>query len=774
MMQLRNINRLWPKRIALIGNHLPRQCGIATFTTDLLEALVSEAGGVECYAVVMNDTPHGYNYPDRVRFEVDQMSLASHSLAADFLNMNNVDVACLQHEYGIFGGQDGAYILKMIDNLRMPIVTTLHTVLQEPSPSQLNVMRHIAQTSDRLVVMAHKAKQILKEIYDVSEKKIAIIPHGIPDVPFVDPNYYKDQFGVEGRKVLLTFGLLSPNKGIEYMIDALPDIIKKHPETVYMILGKTHPHVKENHGEEYRLSLQRRARQLGVDEHIVFHNRFVGLQELCEFLGAADIYVTPYLNREQIVSGTLAYALGTGKAVVSTGYWHAEEMLADKRGWIVPFKDTPALTSAVNHLLTHEVERHAMRKRAYMYCRNMIWKEVARGYLEVFCEVIRERENRPRVVFKTRTMQSDVTEVPEMKLDHLIRLTDDVGILQHASFITPNRFHGYCTDDNARALIVVLHAQNIIPDTDNLLNFACTYLSFLHHAFNEDTGRFRNFMSYERTWLEEQGSEDSHGRVVWALGSAIAISRSDKIRGAALQLFEKALPVLAGFNHPRTLAFSLVGIHAYLTQYSGDSEARRIRETLAERLFDQYRNYATKDWPWLEETLTYANAKIPQALILSGKGMQNEDMIKNGLKTLHWLLDIQTDPRGYLTPIGNNGWYKRGGDKARFAQQPIEAMNIIEACQDAYNVTGNQKWLSLAYRSLEWFLGRNDLNQPLYDYKTGGCSDGLETNGPNQNQGAESTLSWLLSLARLYRQNNRQISQENDSDLQVIETGLPS
>ena len=392
MMQQRNVNRLSPKRIALIGNHLPRQCGIATFTTDLLEALINEANDVECYAVVMNDTPDGYRYPSRVCFEVDQMSLASHSLAADFLNMNNFDVVCLQHEYGIFGGQDGSYIIKLIENLRMPIVATLHTVLKEPSTSQLNVMKRISQISDRLVVMTHRANRILEEVYGVSENKITIIPHGIPDVPFVDPNYYKDQFGVEGHKVLLTFGLLSPGKGIEYMIDAMPGIIKKHPETVYIILGQTHPHIKKEYGEEYRLSLQRRARSLGVDEHIVFHNRFVDLQELCEFLGAADIYVTPYLNREQIVSGTLAYALGTGKAVVSTGYWHAEELLAEGRGRIVPFEDAQALTSAVNDLLTHEVERHSMRKRAYTYCRDMIWKEVARGYLEVFSEVMQEQD----------------------------------------------------------------------------------------------------------------------------------------------------------------------------------------------------------------------------------------------------------------------------------------------------------------------------------------------------------------------------------------------
>jgi len=760
MSQLRNTNRLSPQRIALIGNHLPRQCGIATFTTDLLEALTHEAEGAECSAVVMNDKPEGYQYPPRIRFEVDQMSLASHSLAADFLNMSNVDVVCLQHEYGIFGGRDGAYVLKLIENLRMPVVTTLHTVLTEPSEGQLNVLKRIARVSDRLVVMTQKANQILRDVYGVSETRITVIPHGIPDVPFVDPNYYKDQFGVEGNKVLLTFGLLSPGKGLEYMIEALPEIVNSHPETVYVILGQTHPHIRETRGEEYRLSLQRRARELGVDEHIVFHNRFVDLQELCEFLGAADIYVTPYLNREQVVSGTLAYALGAGKAVVSTGYWHAEEILADGRGRLVPFEDARALASAVNDLFAHEVERHAMRKKAYNHCRNMVWKEVARAYLEVFGDVIKARESQPRVVFKTRTIQSATNEVPELKPDHLIRLTDDVGILQHATYTTPNRFHGYCTDDNARALIAAIMARDIISDKDTLTNLAQTYLSFLHYAFNEKIGRFRNFMSYERTWLEEQGSQDSHGRAVWALGTAIALSGSDNIRGTAVQLFEKALPALTGFEYPRTWAFSLVGIHEYLKQYGGDSEARRTRDVLSRRLFELYQGNAEKDWPWFEDKVTYANAKIPQALIISGRDLQNQDMLNCGLESLRWLVDVQTDSQGHFTPIGSNGWYTRGGTRARFAQQPIEAMNVIEACNYAYEITRDEQWATMGYRCFEWFLGRNDLGLPLYDYRTGGCSDGLDAKGPSGNQGAESTLSWLLSLARFHRQSNGRITQK--------------
>ncbi|MBW1988154.1 MAG: glycosyltransferase family 4 protein [Deltaproteobacteria bacterium] len=749
-----------PKKIALIGNYLPRQCGIATFTNDLLTALSGENPGGEHFVVAMNDIPEGYRYPSQVRFEIKQRVLEEYRLAADFLNMNRVEVVCLQHEFGIFGGENGAHILDLLGSLRMPLVSTLHTVLQAPTPGQMAVTKRIAQLSDRLVVMSRKAEQLLQEVYGVPAEKIAMIHHGIPDVPFVDPNFYKDQYGVEGRKVILTFGLLSPGKGIETMIDALPAVVKEHPQVVYIVLGATHPHVKKQQGESYRLSLQRRSRELGVGDHVIFHNRFVDLKELCEFLGAADIYVTPYLNQEQIVSGTLAYALGSGKATVSTPYWYAEEMLAEGRGRIVPFQDPAALAAQVNDLFTHEVERHAMRKRAYTFCRSMVWKEVARQYLDVFSQVKRERESAPRPVFRARTMASVPREIPQPKLDHIIRLTDDVGILQHAKFIVPDRYHGYCTDDNARALIAVLMARDMLADGEAITNLACTYISFLHHAFNEENGRFRNFMGYDRRWLEEAGSEDSHGRAIWGLGQAVALAKSEDIRAAAQAVFEKALPAVADFVWPRAWAFALVGIHAYLSKFGGDSEVRRIREKLANKLLRLYRDNASDDWPWIEDKLTYANGKIPQALILSGRWQDKEEMLDAGLRSLEWLMEIQTDPKGHFVPVGNKGWYVRGGEKARFDQQPIEALDMIEACREAYEATSDAKWFSHAQRCLEWFLGRNDLNAPLYDHKSGGCCDGLQADGSNRNQGAESTLVCFLSLLALNQMRGRQISVE--------------
>lgn len=739
-----------PKTIAFIGNYVPRQCGIATFTADLLGAIAAAAQGSECWAMVMNDIPEGYRYPSQVRFELDQKNPSDYRLAADFLNMHLVDVISLQHEFGIFGGTNGAYILETIRDLRTPVVTTLHTVLNSPSPGQKAVMEELIAISTRLVVMSHKGKEILRRVYGAPREKIEVIHHGVPDTPFIDPNFYKDQFGVEGKKVILTFGLLSPGKGIEYMIEAMAEVVRSHPEAVYIVLGATHPHIRRDQGESYRLSLQRRARELGVEEHLIFHNRFVSLQELCEFLGAADIYVSPYLEKEQIVSGTLAYAIAAGKATVSTPYWYAEELLSKGRGRIVPFRDAQALAAAVIDLLDNEVERHAMRKRAYTFSRNMIWKEVAHRYLELFSEVKYEREKRPRVIFQVRTLHTSPPEIPELNLDHLARLTDDVGLLQHAKFIVPDRAHGYCTDDNARALLVAVKANEFINDEKCLLDLACRYLGFLQYAFNETNGRFRNFMSYERNWLEGEGSEDSHGRSLWALGFAVAQSRSQGWLGAALNLFKRALPASAGFTSPRAWAFTLVGIHAYLRRFPGDTEVRRFRDRLASSLFGLFQANARDGWPWFEESVTYANARIAQALILSGSSSRRSDMMNDGLRALDWLVRIQTDPKGHFVPIGNHGWYQRGGDRARFDQQPIEAQAMIEACMDAYAVTREGRWVEEARRCFEWFLGRNDLNAPLYDYKTGGCCDGLTADGPNLNQGAESTLSWLLSLLNMH------------------------
>jgi glycosyltransferase involved in cell wall biosynthesis len=755
--------------VAVIGNYLPRQCGIATFTTDLVEGLSAEAPDIYNWTAAINDKPEGYAYPEKVRFEINQNKLSDYSVASQYLNISQTDIVCVQHEYGLFGGPAGSHLLKLLGDLRMPVVTTLHTVLKDPAPEYRDVMCKLSDLSDKLVVMSRKASEFLKDIYAVSEDKIVFIHHGIPDTPFIDPSFYKDKFGVEGKKVLLTFGLLSSNKGIENVLQALPAVIKKHPDVVYIILGATHPHILKLHGDAYRIMLQQLVRKLDIGEHVIFQNRFVELKELCEFLGIADIYVTPYLEEAQITSGTLAYAMGTGKAVISTPYWYATEMLAEGRGRIVPFRNPDAIAEQIIGLLDNDVERHAMRKKAYTFSREAVWKEVSRKYLQVFSEVRqnRTRNPRPRHSYVENIKAITNFELPEIKLDHLKALTDDTGILQHANYTIPDRTHGYCSDDNARALLVAAMGQKYLPTNGLGLDFLSGhYLGFLLYAYNEDNGRFRNFMNYSRQWMEETGSEDAHGRALWCLGKAVAFLDDPGHLAMSTTLFKKALRAVENFYSPRAIAFSLVGIHGYLYKFAGDSDVRRIREVLADRLFNQFKNNGTDDWPWLENALNYANGKLPHALLLSGQWMQRDDMIDMGLKSLKWLLAIQTEDNHFV-PIGSTGWYEKGGPRARFDQQPVEANAMIEACVEAFNITRDQTWFENAVMCFNWYLGHNDLNMPLYDPKTGGCRDGLMADGINQNQGAESCLAWLLSLMtlqKLYADEvlNQPSSQETD------------
>jgi glycosyltransferase involved in cell wall biosynthesis len=737
-------------KMAFIGNYLPRRCGIAAFTTDLCEAVSKAEPDVNCFAVAMNDRPEGYAYPNRVRLEVESAQREQYDLAADFLNVNQVDVLCVQHEYGIYGGRMGGYLLPLLRRIRAPIVTTLHTILESPSPDQRYVMEQLAHVSDRLVVMSERASRFLKDIYGAPEAKIRLIHHGIPDMPFVDPNFYKDRFGAEGRRTILTFGLLSPNKGIEYMVDALPNVIKRYPDILYLILGATHPDVKRERGEAYRLGLEARVRERGCEEHVVFINRFVEFQELCEYLGAADIYVTPYLNAEQIVSGTLAYAMGTGKAVVSTPYWYAEDMLADGRGRIVPFRDPHALAETLTDLLEHEPERHAMRKRAYQMGRSMIWPEVARQYIEVFNEAREERIHSPRKLPAAAGVQHRVESLPELNPQHFLTLTDSVGILQHALYTVPDPHHGYSTDDQARALIVAVKANQLRPLSADWELLEARYLSFLLNAFDPVTCRFNNFLNYQRQWIEQPVTEDVHGRAVWALANVVAFSANEGHRNMAAQLLDQTVPPTASFSSPRAWALSILATQIYLRRFSGASAFRKERQDLARKLFDQFKNNATDDWPWLEGTLTYANALLPQALIEAGQWIPNPEMTERGLAVLRWLDTIQTSEAGCFMPVGTNGWYARGSNKARFDQQPIEAYTMLDACVTAYRCTSDPCWLKTARRAFDWFIGRNDLGIPLCDYRTGGCYDGLHPDRVNQNQGAESTIVWLLSLLLMH------------------------
>ena len=736
-------------RIGFIGNYLPRQCGIATFTTDLCEAIAGLYGGTTCIALPVNDIETGYAYPARVRFELTEKVIDSYHRAADFLNTNNVDLVCLQHEYGIFGGRAGSHILALLRELRMPIVTTLHTILKDPDPDQRRALEEVAALSDRLVVMSKRGAEFLQEVYRVLPEKIDLIPHGIPDVPFVDPSFHKDLFGVEGKVVLLSFGLLSANKGIENVIAALPTILARYPNVVYVIVGATHPHVMRRDGETYRLSLQWMAQEKGVEGQVIFYNRFVTLEELIEFISAADIYITPYLNPAQIVSGTLAYTLGAGKAVISTPYWYAEEMLAEERGALVPFRDPAALAGEVINLLDNEAKRHAMRKRAYLYGRTMIWAQVARRYMKSFERARAERRHFIPAGFTVKALDQYPGELPPLKLDHLRHMADETGILQHAIFTVPNYHEGYCTDDNARALMV----STLLEELGNkeALELASRYLAFVWYAFNAESGRFRNFMDYQRHWLEDSGSDDSYGRALWALGTVLGRSNTPALHSMAGWLFEQALPAILDTTSPRAWAFSLIGIQAYLQRFAGDRMASQVREELAGRLLALYQSHRSNEWRWYEEVLTYCNPALPHALLMCGQSMPNNAMTEAGLESLRWLADLQRaeEAGGHFVPIGSNGFYQQGGKRARFDQQPVEAQAMVSACLEAARITGDKRWRKEARRAFEWFLGRNDLNLPIYDPMTGGCRDGLHPDRANENQGAESTLAFLQALLEL-------------------------
>jgi glycosyltransferase involved in cell wall biosynthesis len=740
-----------PGRIAVVGNYLPRHCGIATFTTDLCDAIHAEYGATELLALPVNDTEDGYAYPARVRFELSEDNLASYRQAADFLNFSNIDLVCLQHEYGIFGGRAGAHVLELLRRLRMPFATTLHTVLREPNPDQRAVMEEITTLSDRLIVMSQQSAEILQEVFRVPANKIDLIPHGIPDLPFTDPSFYKDGFGTEGKDVLLTFGLLSPNKGIENVIQALPRILARHRNVVYMVSGVTHPHILRREGDIYRHYLQKLARDLGVEDNVIFRNRFVSPQEMVELIGAADIYITPYKHKAQVVSGTLAYALSAGKAIISTPYLHAIELLDDERGALVPFDDPDAIAAKTVELLDNSTARHTMRKRAYLYARDMVWSRAAQKYMKSFERIYNERLRNPRATFSARNTEKTLDRLPAIKLDHLYRMTDHTGIVEHAVFVVPNYPEGYSTDDNARALIVAILLEGFAAEAPpGFANLASRYLAFLLFAFDPTTKRFRNCLSYERQWQEPEGSEDSHGRALWGLGTVLGRSKDAGLRGAAGRMFELAIPAAIEFKSPRACAFALMGLLEYLESFPGDRAALSASDALAKRLLNSYRSCRSDDWKWFENELAYSNARLPQALIRAGVRAGNDEMVAAGLEALDWLASIQScELKGHFVPIGSQGFYSKSSERARFDQQPVEACAVVSACLQAYRATGKGRWRKEAWSAMNWFLGDNDLQIALYDPTTGGCRDGLHPDRANENQGAESTLSFLMALLEM-------------------------
>lgn len=737
--------------VCFIGNYPPRNCGIATFTSDLCQAVA--ANGCTDYEIVaMNNTVTGYDYPKEVGFGIYQDEKHDYIRAAEYINSSGFDIVCLQHEFGIFGGPAGQHISLLLETLKMPVVTTLHTVMAHPMPDYRESMNKIIRHSNRLIVLSEMGRRILKDVFHVPATKIDFIHHGIPDVPFIDPIHYKKQFNTNRGITILTFGLINPNKGIETALEALPPVVERYPDVLYTVLGATHPEIKKRHGESYRATLEEKVRELDLQKNVIFHNRFVTLKELCDFILASDIYVTPYLSREQIVSGTLAYAVGMGKAVVSTPYWYAREVLGDGRGILFDFGDAKALANALLDLIGNPAKRNKMRLRAYNLGRRMIWKSIGKNYLDLFVRISKPElargaspEKRAFIIGKTLTERDMIVPslVPELNLNHLYLLSDDVGVLQHTVYGIPDRHHGYSTDDVGRGLVAAIGAYKEDPRKE-LLDLMTTYLSFLRYAQTKD-GLFLNFMGYDRRFLKSGTSEDTLGRAVWGIGYALAHGPFDGMRALAARMLEKARSPLESLHAPRAKAYAICGLQAVVRTDRDCGWEKPAVTKFADDLLDLYRKNRRRNWDWLEKTITYGNAKICQSLFEAYELTNREIYREAGLSTLRFLVDAQWNGQ-FFDLVGNDGWYPKGGQKAVFGQQPIDAAYLAEALTKAYKLTGNDQYLETARHAVNWFTGQNRLNMPLYDPATGAVADGLEHYGVSKNFGAESTVCFILGL----------------------------
>ena len=727
---------------AFVSTYPPRLCGIATFTRDLSHAVAAADRKVGTTILAMTDGADPQAFPECVRFEIRRGVKDDYASAADFVNYSNIRLVSIQHEYGIFGGDDGAHILDFLARIRVPSIATLHTVLKSPSRMQRAIVKEIAQRCGRLVVMSKIGLRLLAESYDVSADKVVMIPHGIPDLPRGDTAHHKERVGAAGRRMLLTFGLLSPNKGIETVVRALPRLLRRFPDLLYFVVGATHPEVKRRHGEEYRHALEREAHALGVADHVVFRNQFVTLEELCGYLQATDIYVTSYKNEAQSTSGALAYAMGAGAAVVSTPYWHAQELLAEGRGRLFPVGDVNALAQTLDSLFSNDFELQSMRASAYDFTRPMTWARVGEAYATLAEQVLREAA--PSLPMTPDPVPTRDSSLPELCLDHLLRLTDDTGMIQHATFTVPARRTGYCVDDNARALLVALLAYRVTGSLD-AKRLITLYLSFLHYCQREDR-RFHNFVDYNRVVEANIGSQDCIGRALWALGATVNMAPDEGARRLAREMFDHAIKWALEFG-PRGQALAIMGLEAILHSEPDNAEVRAILDALAANLCQRYEREADARWRWFEPTLTYDNAIIPLALFTAFRVTGNRLHLRVATESLRFLEEV-CFAAGHLTLIGNRGWQKRGGagEKPEADEQPIDAAAFVLAFRGAYLATGDRRYLRRMRESFEWFLGANRLGAWLYDFSTGGCRDGLGVREASQNQGAESTVSFLTAL----------------------------
>jgi len=726
-------------KIAIIGNYPPRQCGIATFTKDLKDGF--KKIGISTAVVAMNDGLNRYDYPDDVVFEIEQNVIPSYIHAAQFLNTNAFDAVILQHEFGIFGGDDGMYIIQLLLRLRIPVVTTFHTVIDNPTKNQRKVVTEIARYSRKLVSISQKGIELLCDVYGLPKDQCTHIHHGVHQIAPINISGLRKKLGVENKKVLLTFGLLSRNKSIEVVINALSEVVKKHPDTVYIVLGATHPHVMKQEGEDYRLSLIRLVNKMGLEKNVIFINRFVSNEELFSFLALCDIYVIPYLGEKQISSGTLIYTMGAAKPIISTPFWYAREMLAGNRGLLFDFMNSSQLGDLISDLLDDEVKCRIISQNAFDLAKTCFWPLISRQYAELVDSLIAEERSEDQI--KATEVIEPSFILPPLRLDHLRGMTDYTGILQHAKYNVPDRNHGYCTDDNTRALLLSVMLENEVQDMDEVYRLSGIYLSFIDHAYNPVNGKFRNFMNYQREWLDEEGSEDTTGRTAWALGYTVSNTHVANFQHHANHLFEKLLPSLDNLTHARALAYAVIGL-VYHAKTSESLEVIEKMKYCAEKLYALFERQIDDDWQWFDEKVSYANSRIPQAMIQAGMFLNNDAWVRQGLKILDWLIAHQFH-HGVFSPVGNNGWFTPR-EKTQFDQQPLEANGMIDACFQAEEFTRDGRYADYALKAFYWFTGDNDCAQSLYDFSTGGCRDGLHKDGVNLNQGAESTLSWLLSF----------------------------
>jgi len=717
-----------PRRVALIGSFAPRKCGIATFTNDIFEKLRQFEPRITIDVYAVNDPAQGLAY-DSVAGIIEDSDAESYARAAKAINESGVDAVWLQHEYGIFGGDDGAMVCDFVDRLAAPLILTAHTVLREPSERQLAILKHLVARASRIMVMSRLSRDLLAEIYGAPHDILTVIEHGAPDRPFGRQAQFKQRLGLSGRNVLMTFGLLGPGKGVEHAIEALPAILERHPNTIYRIVGATHPNLVAHEGEAYRDKLKQLASRLGVTGHIQWENRFLGNEELLDQLEACDIYLTPYPNLQQSTSGTLSYAVALGKAVVATPYVHARELLVDGVGRLIEPNSASAIAACVTELLDDPDALKALQMRAYAKGRETIWPRFADASAGLIDAAIAPRA--ALVPLTTRPALSGV-----------LAMSDATGMLQHAIGIVPDRRHGYCVDDNARALMLMSLAEGL--STEERTRWSMIYASFIQHAWNEERKRFRNFMSFERTWCEEIGSEDSNGRALWALGHTLQLAPMQDLREWAGRWFDTAVSHFTDFTSPRAIAFAMLGAAASLRARPDHRASRRLLETGGEALDRLLGGARRPDWVWFEVVLGYDNPRLPQALIEAGTLLGRPQFVRSGLETLEWIVEQQIAASGHFRPIGSESF---GREQAflPFDQQPLEAQAAVEASRAAFAATGDTRWVKHALAAWNWFFGANDRGVVLADMATGRCRDGINPRGANANCGAESILAFQLA-----------------------------